>query len=90
MQAPPWVDSLAHASYIKRTIDTGYLPADNFYHLGYHAVVAILVQLTGTSIPQAMLVVGQLLIMQTGLSTYLLNQRLSGSTLAGLVSAVCV
>ncbi len=90
VQAPLWVDSIAHAGYIKRTIDTGHLPADNFYHLGYHAVVAILVQLAGISIPQAMLVVGQLLITQIGLSIFLLSQRLTGSALAGLASAVCV
>jgi len=87
---PLWVDSPVHAGYIKTLVDHGYLPVDNFYHLGYHAVVALLVQLAGILIPQAMLVVGQLLITQAGLATFLLSHRLSGSVAAGLASAIAV
>lgn len=90
LPAPLWVDSYAHASYIKDFLDQGHLPLDYIYHLGYHGIVALLVQWSGTSIPQAMLLVGQLIVTQIGLSFFLLGKRLSGSNVVGLASAIGV
>ena len=90
VQAPLWVDSPAHASYIASIVAQAQMPLDRFYHLGYHAIVALVVRMAGISIPDGMLVIGQLLIVQSGLSVFLLSRRLSGSALAGLTSAVSV
>ncbi len=87
LPAPLWVDSPTHAAYIKTFLDSGRLPLASIYHLGYHSIVALLVQLSGASIPQAMILVGQLLVTQTGLTTFLLCQRLTGSAVAGVISA---
>lgn len=89
LPVPLWVDSPTHAAYINTLISEGRLPAQA-YHLGYHSVVAFLVQLAGVSIPQAMLIVGQLLITLSGLSVYVLSRRLTDSALGALASAVCV
>ncbi len=87
---PLWKDSPVHAGMIATLLAQGHLPTDSFYHLGFHSIAALLVQWSGASIPVAMLLIGQLLITQTGLSTFLLTKRLTGSAVAALVSAVCV
>jgi len=88
--APLWVDSPTHASYIASIVAQAQMPLDRFYHLGYHAIVALVVRMAGASIPDAMLLIGQWLIVQTGLSVFLLSRRLTDSALAGLASAVAV
>lgn len=90
VRAPLWVDSPVHASYIASLVEQAQMPLDRFYHLGYHGIVALVVRAANISIPEAMLLIGQLLIVQTGLSVFLLSRRLSGSALAGLASAVAV
>lgn len=90
VRAPLWVDSPTHASYIAQLVNQAQMPLERFYHLGYHAIVALVVRLSGVAIPDAMLLIGQLLIVQTGLSVFLLSRRLSHSALAGLASAVAV
>ena len=90
LPAPLWVDSYLHASYIKTFLDQGRLPLEQIYHLGYHSIVALLVQLSGMSIPQAMLLVGQLIVTQIGLSFFAFGKRLTNSAVVGLASAICV
>lgn len=90
LPVPLWVDSPRHAWHIKTFIDQGHLPVENLYHLGYHSIVTLIVRLTGTSIPHAMFVVGQLLITQVGISVFLLSKRMSGSDLGALASAICI
>lgn len=67
---PAWVDSVHHALLIRVVNEQGqapyslhpYLPVDNLpYHWGYHVFTATVVQLSGMSIPQAMLWEGQIL-----------------------------
>ena len=87
---PLWKDSPIHAETIANILSQGHLPTNTFYHLGSHSIIALLVSLSGAAIPIAMLLVGQLLIVQTGLSVFLLTKRLTGSDIAGLVSAACV
>ena len=87
---PLWVDSGSHAESIRVLLDEGRLPASQFYHMGYQTIAALLAQLANLSTPQAMLLMGQLLITQTGLSVFVLTRRLSHSTLAGLIAAICV
>ncbi len=90
LNVPLWMDSYAHMSMIQTLLGEGRFPAAAFYHMGYHLVVASVVQLTGLSIPHAMLLMGQLLITQTGLSLFVLTRRLTSSNAAGLASAICV
>ena len=90
LPAPLWVDSYAHASYIKAFLDQGRLPLEQIYHLGYHSIAALLMQLSGMSIPQAMILVGQLIVTQIGLSFFAFGKRLTNSAVVGFVSAICV
>ncbi len=90
VQIPLWVDSVTHAGTIQNLLVNGRLPADNLYHFGYHATAALLTQLTGLSIPQTMLLLGQMLVLQVGLSVFALTRRLLASTGAGLVAAIAV
>ncbi len=90
LTVPLWVDSFTHARWIDILLSNGQLPASNFYHLGYHAVTALLARLAGLEIPQAMLLMGPLLITQAGSSVLLLSRRLTGSLVAGLASAICI
>jgi hypothetical protein len=87
---PLWKDSPVHAETIAGILSQGHLASNLFYHFGFQSIAALVVQLSGISIPTAMLFIGQLLITQIGLSVFLLGKRLTGSGIAGLVSAVCV
>lgn len=90
LSTPLWVDSPAHAAYIKTFLVEGRLPLTEIYHLGYHSIAALLAQSSGATIPQAMILVGQVLVTQIGLATFLLSKRLTGSSLAGIASASSV
>ncbi len=87
---PLWKDSPVHAGHIAAILAQGHIATDSFYHFGFHSIAALLVQSSGATIPAAMLVIGQLLLTQTGLSVFLLSQRLTGSDAAALASAACV
>ncbi|MBI5303099.1 MAG: hypothetical protein HY868_13270 [Chloroflexi bacterium] len=89
LAAPLWVDSPTHAEYIHALVTRGRLP-DAVYHLGFHSVAALLVQVFGVSISEAMLVLGQILITQTGLAVFALCKRITGNALAAIFAAVCV
>ncbi|MBI5033476.1 MAG: hypothetical protein HZB51_23385 [Chloroflexi bacterium] len=88
--APLWVDSPPHAAYVQSIVQQAQIPLERFYHLGYHVIVAFVVRLSGASIPDAMLIVGQLLLVQVGLSVFLLSRKLTASSFAGLASAIAV
>lgn len=90
LAVPLWVDSPAHAAFIQTLVESAPLLASAFYHFGFHTLAALIVRLSGVSIPVTMLVLGQLLITQIGLGAFLLAKRLSGSAAAGLASAACV
>ncbi len=87
--APLWVDSPTHAEYINVLVTRGRLP-DQVYHLGFHSIAALFAQISGVAIPEAMLVLGQLFITQTGLSVYALSKRITGNAHAAMLAAVCV
>lgn len=96
---PNWVDSVHHALLIRVAAERGappldlrpYLPISEIpYHWGYHVFVAALMQITGASLPMAMLVSGQALnalhaLAAAGLACYLWRRPV-----AGLVAAVVV
>lgn len=89
LPAPLWVDSYQHAADIQALL-RGELPLTRVYHFGFHFIVAGLVQLAGMSIPAAMILVGQLIVVQIGLSFFAFGKHWSGSTRVGLVSAIGV
>lgn len=90
LSVPLWVDSLSHAATIQTLLTQARLPGDVLYHQGYDAITALLIRLSGATIPDAMLLLGQLLMVQAGLSFFLLARRLSGNPAAGIVAAVIV
>jgi hypothetical protein len=66
-----------------------YVPVDTFtYHFGFHTLAATLAQLTGLPVPQAVLLVGQVLIAAAVPMSYLLTRGLTGSNMAGLGAAL--
>jgi hypothetical protein len=95
---PPWVDSVHHALLIRVVIEGGqapyslrpYLPIDQLpYHWGYHVFMAAITELSGLSLPRAMLWTGQVLnalhvLTVAGLAAYLWR-RASAGVVAGLV-----
>ena len=96
---PAWVDSPQHVLVTELVALQGQVPssyqplppANNFlYHFGFHADTAFFHWLSGLAIPQAMLILGQVLNAATGLMAYLLTLRLTGRKLAAIVAALVV
>jgi len=76
---PAWVDGVHHTLITQLIADLGRLPADYrpfldigpfIYHFGFHALAAALVWLTGLSVPQAVLVIGQVVNALVGVGVY--------------------
>ena len=94
---PAWVDSPQHALITQLVAMHGQvpqtyeplLPIPNFaYHFGFHADTAFFHWLSGLAIPQAMLILGQVLNAACMLMSYLLTWRLVKRKLAALVAAL--
>ena len=81
---PAWVDSVHHALIIRVMAHTWtvprdlspYLPMPFFYHHAYHALTTLLVAVARLPIPQAMIVMGQVLQVVATLSIYRLGRAL--------------
>jgi hypothetical protein len=96
---PAWVDSPQHALVTELVVMGGQvphsyeplLPVQNFiYHFGFHADVAFFHWLSGLDIPQAMLILGQVLNAASALLAYLLTWRLTNRGLAALMAMLIV
>ncbi len=96
---PPWVDSVHHAVIARLIADGGRVPETYMpyvavdratYHYGFHAVTAALVWLSGLAVPQAMLLMGQLLNAAAALSLYLLARWLTRQRGAAFLTAFIV
>jgi len=95
---PAWVDSVHHALVVRVLLERGqvprdlspYLPGPFFYHFAFHTLAASLARAGGLSIPQAMLVMGQVLQAVIVLSVYRLGQTLWKDTLWAGTAAVLV
>ena len=92
---PAWVDGLHHTMMAGLVVRAGGVPADYqpyldigpfIYHYGFHGLTAGLVWLTGLPVPQAVLVMGQVVNALVGVGLYLLAVRLTGRVVAGLVA----
>ncbi len=98
LAAPPWVDSVHHGLIARlimegRAYPSTYAPygltANAHYHSGFHALLSAFVLLSGLSIPQAMLLLGQALnALVSTLGTYTFTRTLRFSHRAGLLAAL--
>jgi hypothetical protein len=96
---PAWVDSPQHVLVTELVAMHGQvpqsyeplLPVNNFiYHFGFHADTTLFHWLSGLAIPQAMLILGQVLNAAGGLMAYLLALRLTRRKVAAIVAALVV
>ncbi len=96
---PAWVDSVHHAVITRLIAEEGRVPAtyapyvavdEATYHYGFHAVTAALVWLGGLTVPQAILLMGQLLNAAAALQLYLLARWLTRRRWAALIAAFTV
>jgi hypothetical protein len=93
---PAWVDSLQHVlvtqivalhGQVPRSYEP-LLPVTTFsYHFGFHADTAIFAWLSGLAIPEAMLILGQVLNVGCALAAYLLAVRVTKRKVAGVAAA---
>jgi hypothetical protein len=90
LPAPLWVDAYQHAADIHAILTREHAPFNRVYHFGFHYIVAWVVKLSSASIPAAMILVGQAIIVQIGLSFFAFGKRLTSSTIVGLACAACV
>jgi len=97
MPYPAWSDSYHHTIISQMIAERGMIPASYqpympvapfAYHFGFHSVVAFFHWVTGAGIPQAVLVVGQMLNALTMLTIYLLAHYLTKDRWAALASAL--
>jgi len=97
---PLWVDSVHHDLIVRLILHQGgipssfqpFMPVDHFtlYHCGFHVDAALFAWLTGRSVEDVLLTLGQLLSGAASLAAYLLAVRLTGRRLAGVVAALVV
>lgn len=96
LATPAWVDSVHHALLTRLILENGGLPADYRpflaidpagYHPGFHSLAAVFIWLSGQPIPEALLLLGQVLNALAGLAVYLLTVTLTGDRRAGLLAA---
>ncbi len=98
LAAPPWVDSVHHALITRLIVEQGVYPASYFpygetanahYHSGFHALLAAFTLLSGLEIPEAMLLLGQVLnALVSTLGVYTFTRALRFSHRAGLLAAL--
>jgi hypothetical protein len=93
---PAWVDSLQHVLVTEIVALYGQVPrsyepllpvATFSYHFGFHADTAVFAWLSGLPIPEAMLILGQVLNGACALAAYLLAVRLTKRKIAGVAAA---
>lgn len=92
---PPWVDPVHHALVVQKMLELGRVPRDLapylsgpfFYHFAFHSLTASLAAITGLGIPQAILIMGQVLQAGVAFSVYRLGWTLWGRRLWAAVAA---
>jgi hypothetical protein len=97
LDVPLFGDSLHHTMITTMIMQTGrlpggylpYVPVDTFtYHFGFHTLSAVLGMLAGLSPEQAVLLMGQVLIIMAVPVAYVLSRYLFRSRIAGLGAAL--
>jgi hypothetical protein len=96
LAGPPWVDAVHHTVFARLIVERQAIPGDYLpyaevapatYHFGFQSLVAILHHLTGRSLPDCLLLLGQALSGLAGLPLYTLGKRWGGSRWGGLLAA---
>ena len=97
MLYPAWSDSYHHTIISRMIAEGGMIPqsyrpyalVDVFtYHFGFHSTVAFFHWITGMNLPEAVLVIGQILNALATLSIYLLTHYLTKNRWTALASAL--
>ncbi len=97
LPGPLWVDAVHHALVARLIVERGAIPGDYLpyvqvapatYHFGFQSLAAVLHEMVGIPIPQALLLVGQVLSGLSGLPLYVLGKRWGGNVWAGLGAAM--
>ncbi|OQY26453.1 MAG: hypothetical protein B6I38_11275, partial [Anaerolineaceae bacterium 4572_5.1] len=97
LAAPAWVDSVHHSLITRYIIQAGgfpdsyapHFPPDaNYYHIGYHSILATFYWLTNLDLPRAMLILGQVLNVLTIFAVYTFTTTLTGKKNAALIAAL--
>ena len=97
LAAPAWVDSVHHSLITRYIIQAGgfpdsyapHFPPDaNYYHIGYHSILATFYWLTNLDLPRAMLILGQVLNALTIFAVYTFTTTLTGKKNAALIAAL--
>lgn len=92
-----WGDSYHHTMISQLLVDNGglfsswepYAPLRSFtYHFGFHSLVAFYHWLTGVSVIESVILLGQVLNALSIPLAYLLTERLTGERWAGLIAAL--
>lgn len=96
---PAWVDSTRHALITRIMADQGqivrdyrpFLPVDRFpYHFGFHTLSAGLLLLGATTLPNLLLIMGQLLNALVPLTVYAAAWLVTQRRMAALIAAFLV
>ena len=97
--APAWVDSIHHSLITSIILDQGTFPntyepfvhiSTASYHSGFHAMLAFFTWLSGLSLPQSMLLFGQVLNALCVYSVYSFTRSLFSNRWMAIVSAMIV
>lgn len=97
LAAPPWVDPVHHSVIVRSIVDAGRFPSDYLpyvetntanYHPGFHAAVAAFHWLSGLTIPDAMLLFGQVQNALITLAVYLAAVAVGRDRLTGVLAAL--
>lgn len=96
LDGPMWVDAVHHTTLARLIVERQAIPGDYrpyaeidpaTYHFGFQSMVALLHQLSGASLPAALLLLGQALSGLTALPLYSMGKRWGGGRWAGLCAA---
>ena len=96
LSAPAWVDSIHHAAITRLILERGGFPSTYApyieinaaeYHAGFHSTLAAFQWLSGLEVPEAMLLLGQVLNALIVFAVYLLAVTLTRQRTAGLAAA---
>jgi hypothetical protein len=97
LTAPAWVDSIHHSLITRGILESGGYPTENLphspveanqYHPGYHSVLATFIWLSDLSVPEAMLIFGQVLNAVMIFGVYGLTKQFTKDEKTGLVAAL--
>jgi hypothetical protein len=97
LATPAWVDSVHHSLLARLILEQGRMPASyapyvqvttTSYHTGYHSLLATFTWLSGLTLDQAMLILGQFLNALAILAVYLLTTTFTRKPAAGVFASL--